>query len=80
MRVTIVGSANCGACIFTKRAFEIAGVPFDVLDVDHDANAPALARQGAIEGERLQLPVVCDNGERWTDLRMDRIADVVRAA
>lgn len=81
MRVTIVGSAHCGACIFTKRAFELAGVAFDVLDVDQDESAVAIARGAAAAGERLQLPVViCDNDDRWSGLRLDRIADVVRAA
>lgn len=80
MRVTIVGSAHCGECIFTKRALEMARVPFEVLDVDHDDNAVALARQGTARGARLQLQVVvCDNGERWTGLRLDRIASIIRA-
>lgn len=81
MRVTIVGSAHCGACIFTKRAFELAGLPHEMLDVDQDEAAAAIAREGAAAGERLQLPVViCENGDRWTGLRLDRIADLVRAA
>lgn len=80
VRVTIVGRAGCGACIFTKRAFELAGMSFDELDVDQDENAVAIARDTAAAGERLQLPVViCDSGERWSGLRMDRIAEVVRA-
>lgn len=81
VRVTIVGRAGCGACNFTKRAFELAGMSSDVVDVDQDENAVAIARDAATAGKQLQLPVVIhDSGERRPGLRMDRIAEVVRAA
>lgn len=53
----------------------------DVVDVDQDENAVAIARDAATAGKQLQLPVVIhDSGERRPGLRMDRIAEVVRAA
>lgn len=79
--VTIVGRANCGACIFTKRAFELARIDHVVVDVDEDETAAATARRVALETGTAQLPVVIrEDGSSWTGLRLDLIADVVRAA
>lgn len=79
--VTILGRANCGACIFTKRAFELARISYVVVDVDEDETAAATVRRVADETGSAQLPVVvCEDGASWTGLRLDRIADLVRAA
>ena len=78
--VTILGRAGCGACIFTERAFELAGLSFVVADVDEDAGAAAIAREIAGELERSELPVgLFEDGSLWTGLQLNRIADLVRA-
>jgi glutaredoxin len=79
--VTILGQANCGACIFTKRAFELARISYVVINVDEDETAAATARRVASETGSTQLPVVVtEDGASWTGLRLDLIADLVRAA
>jgi len=81
--VTILRRAGRGGCIFTKRAFELAQISYVVVDVDEDEAAAATATAQHVAGETgsAQLPVVvCDNGTSWTRLRLDLIAELVRAA
>lgn len=79
--VTILGRAGCGACIFTERAFRLAGLSFVVVDVDKDEDAAAIAHEVAGELGRSELPIVlCEDGSRWAGLQLDRIAGLVRAA
>lgn len=78
--VTIFGRVSCGACIFTERAFELAGVSFVVIDVDNDAAAAVFACEIAEELGRSELPIVlCEDGSRWAGLQLDRIADLLRS-
>jgi len=77
--VTILGRANCGACIFTKRALELARVSYEILDVDESGPAAALAEQIAAQLGTARLPIVmCADGTRWAGLQMHRIAQIVR--
>ncbi|WP_162564416.1 MULTISPECIES: glutaredoxin family protein [Microbacterium] len=79
--VTILGRVGCGACIFTKRALDLAGIGYVVVDVDESEDAAQIAQEVAGELGRTELPIVlCDDGTRWSGLRLDRIADVVRMA
>lgn len=78
-KVRVLGRPGCGACIFTKRALEAAGIDHLVLDVDADPDAAAAARRAAEATGSTQLPaVICPDGSTWSGLRMDRIADLVR--
>ena len=79
--VTILGRAGCGACIFTERALELAGISYVIVDVDEDAGAAATAQHVARELGAKELPIVlCEDGTRWAGLQLDQIAALVRAA
>lgn len=79
--VTILGRAGCGACIFTERALDLAGIRYVIVDVDKDAGAAAAAHRVARELGLNELPIVlCEDGSQWAGLQLDRIAGLVRAA
>ena len=78
--VSILGRAGRGACIFTERAIELAGLSYVVVDVDEDAGAAAIARNVAGELGRSALPTVLSEDGSWSaGLQLDLIADLVRA-
>jgi glutaredoxin-like protein NrdH len=74
-QVTVFTLPNCMQCTMTKRAFEKAGVPFDVVDLATDAQAidrvKALGYQSA--------PVVIDGDRHWSGFRPDKIASSAAA-
>ncbi|MGU3358663.1 glutaredoxin family protein [Microbacterium sp. M4A5_1d] len=74
IHVTVYGAEGCGSCANTYTALRLAGIAFDLIDVNAAGLVDELRAAGICE-----LPlVVTDNGDRWTGLRIDKIVELRR--
>jgi glutaredoxin-like protein NrdH len=74
IHVTVYGAEGCTKCTNTCTALHLAGIDFDLVDVDDAGLVDELRAAGVRE-----LPlVVTDNGDRWTGLRVDKIVELRR--
>jgi len=76
IHVTVYGAEGCTKCANTCTALRLAGIDFDLVDVDDAGLVDELRAAGVRE-----LPlVVTDDGGRWTGLRVDKIVELRRGS
>lgn len=72
MSVTLYTKPHCQKCVSTKRALDKKNIPYDTVDIEHDADA--LARLKALG--HLEAPVVETETESWAGFRPDKIEEL----
>lgn len=75
IHATVYGAEGCTKCTNTCTVLRLAGIDFDLVDI----NAAGLVDKLRAAGVR-ELPlVVTDNGHTWTGLRVDKIVELRRS-
>ncbi len=69
MSITLYSKPACVQCTATKKAFDRAGLNYEVVDISMDDEA----RDYVMALGYVQAPVVVANGEHWSGFRPDRI-------
>ena len=70
MTVTVYSKPNCVQCTMTYRAFDRAGVNYQVVDMTEDAAALTKVKEMGY----LAAPVIIADDEHWAGFQPDRIA------
>lgn len=71
MTNTIYSRANCGACLGTKKQFELNNIPFVEVKVDEDESR-VIAQWLVNSGYRM-MPVVMTANGAWSGMKLDKI-------
>lgn len=72
VQVTVYGGEGCWKCANTCTALRLAGIHFEVVDIQGAGLADELRGCGVRE-----LPLVTTStGESWTGLRLDKIVEL----
>lgn len=76
IHVTVYGAEGCTKCMNTCTALRLAGIDFDLVDVNAAGLGDELRAAGVHE-----LPlVVTDDGDCWTGLRLDKTVELRRSS
>lgn len=76
MSITIYTKPACVQCNATKKAFDRAGLDYELVDISVDDEA----RDYVMALGYLQAPVVEVDGEHWSGFRPERIKSLQAAA
>lgn len=72
VHATVYGGEGCWKCANTCTALRLAGIPFEVVDIQDAGLVDELRVRGVRE-----LPLVTTSmGESWTGLRLDKIVEL----
>ncbi|MCS5480264.1 glutaredoxin-like protein NrdH [Corynebacterium hylobatis] len=72
MSITLYTKPACVQCKATQKAFDRAGLDYEIVDISLDDEA----RDYVLALGYLQAPVVVANGEHWSGFRPERISSL----
>ena len=72
MSITLYTKPACVQCKATQKAFDRAGLDYEIVDISLDDEA----RDYVLALGYLQAPVVMANGEHWSGFRPERISSL----
>lgn len=72
MSITLYTKPACVQCKATQKAFDRAGLDYEIVDISLDD----AARDYVLALGYLQAPVVVANGEHWSGFRPERISSL----
>lgn len=73
MDITVYSKPRCVQCDATKRALDMAGIDYEIIDVTEDATA----RERIMNLGYLQAPVVIAGEDHWSGFRPEKLKCLV---